>query len=157
MRCQASRPPASRASRVKFIRGSRQRADLNKVMTLKTRDEILGVLQANLQQTQEGMRKDADRRRTDRKFEEEDWVYLRLQPYKQQTVAQRQNMKLSPRFYGSFQVLEKVGKVAYRLDLPLSSKIPPVFHVSCLKEKLEQRHRLVVTLPPKDKKKGQSA
>ena len=81
--------------------------------TLKTRDEILSVLQANLQQTQ-GMRKEADRRRTDRNFEEEDWVYLRLQTYKQQKVAQRQSMKLSQRVYGSFQVLEKAGNIKKR-------------------------------------------
>ena len=66
-------------------------------------------------------------------------------------MAQRRSWKLSPQFYGPFQVIEKVGKVAYRLDLPPESRIHPVFHVSCLKEKLGQRHKLVVTLPPTDK------
>ena len=60
-------------------------------------------------------------------------------------------MKLSPRFYGPFQVLKKMVLVAYRLDLPSESKIHTVFHVSCLKEKLGQRHQLVVTLPPTNK------
>lgn len=97
------------------------------------------------------MKKFADLKRTERSFEKGDWVYLRLQPYKQQTVAQRRNMKLSPRFYGPFQVVEKIGGAAYKLLLPEDSKIHPVFHVSCLKEKLGRRHQLVVTLPPTDR------
>ena len=59
-------------------------------------------------------------------------------------------MKLSPHFYGPFQIHEKIGKVPYKLDLPTESKIHPVFHVSCLKVKLGHRHRQVATLPPTD-------
>ncbi|XP_057465239.1 uncharacterized protein LOC130754965 [Actinidia eriantha] len=43
--------------------------------------------------------------------------------------------KLSPRFIGPFQILDKVGEVAYRLALPPQlSGVHPVFHVSMLRK-----------------------
>jgi hypothetical protein len=119
--------------------------------TLKTRDDIIRILRANLQLAQDRMKKFADIKRTERSFDVGDLVYLRLQPYKQQSVVQRRNLKLSPRFYGPYQVLEKIGTVAYRLELPPAAKIHPVFHVSCLKKNLGERQHVVVTLPPTDK------
>lgn len=74
--------------------------------------------------------------RTNKEFEVGNWVYLRLRPYRQMTVALRKNLKLSPQYFGPFQVIQKVGKVAYKLDLPLESHIYPKFHVSNLKKKL---------------------
>ncbi|KAG2717009.1 hypothetical protein I3760_03G154300 [Carya illinoinensis] len=62
----------------------------------------------------------------------------------------RHNMKLAPRFYGPFQIVQKLGMVAYKLDLPESSKIHPVFLVSCLKKKLGQHITPLPTLPPTD-------
>ncbi|GKA21451.1 ty3-gypsy retrotransposon protein, partial [Tanacetum coccineum] len=46
--------------------------------------------------------------------------------------------KLSKRYYGSFEILERVGKVAYQLGLPPTSKIHPFFHVSLLKPFIEE-------------------
>ncbi|GJV60187.1 hypothetical protein Tco_1466287 [Tanacetum coccineum] len=52
---------------------------------------------------------------------------------KQLTVRQGMQLKLSSKFYGPIQIIEKVGKVAYKLQLPDKAKVHHVFHVSQLK------------------------
>jgi hypothetical protein len=92
----------------------------------------------------------ADKHRSDRQFSVGDWVYLRLQSYRQKSLALRKHLKLSPRFFGPFKVLSMIGIVAYRLDLPSESRLHPVFHVSCLKKKLGQSASPLSSLPPVD-------
>ena len=75
----------------------------------------------------------ANRRRTDRSFNIGDLVLLKLQPYRQQTLRTHKDQKLSPKFFGPYKVIDKVGKVAYRLDLPPEATVHPTFHVSQLK------------------------
>ena len=80
------------------------------------------------------MKAQADKNRTERSFEVGELVYLKLQPHLQSSVASRGNHKLSFRFYGPYQIMQKVGTVAYKLALPESSRIHPVVHVSQLKK-----------------------
>jgi hypothetical protein len=81
----------------------------------------------------------ADKNRTPREFKVRDWVYLRLRPYRHMSISLRRNLKLSPRYYGPFKVIQKIGIVAYKLDLPSISQIYPIFHVSNLKQQLGAR------------------
>jgi hypothetical protein len=62
-----------------------------------------------------------------------DKVFLKLQPYVQSSLTRHANHKLSFRFFGPYKIVERLGSVAYKLELPPSSSIHPVFHVSQLK------------------------
>ncbi|VFQ65407.1 unnamed protein product [Cuscuta campestris] len=62
-----------------------------------------------------------------------DVVFLKIQPYRQKSLAKRRYDRLSPRFFGPYKVTRKVGPVAYELELPPDARVHPVFHVSMLK------------------------
>ncbi|XP_035542971.1 uncharacterized protein LOC118346066 [Juglans regia] len=80
-----------------------------------------------------------DTRRRDLLFEEGDWVYLKVSPMKGVKRFGKKG-KLSPRYVGPFQTLEKVGPVAYRIVLPkYFGKIHDIFHVLSLKKSFGQQ------------------
>jgi len=46
----------------------------------------------------------------------------------------KKDNKLSPKYYGPYKVLQNIGTMAYKLDIPTASRVHLVFHVSCLKK-----------------------
>lgn len=103
---------------------------------LSQRQSMTQLLKENLQVAQARMKQQADKKRTERAFEVGDWVFLKLEPYRQTSLAIRKSLKLSAKYYGPFQVIARIELVAYKLQLPPTSTIHPVFHISLLKKKI---------------------
>ncbi|XP_066374541.1 uncharacterized protein [Miscanthus floridulus] len=91
------------------------------------------LIQHHLGRAKNRMKLQADKNRVERFFTVGTWVYVKLQPYVQSSLATRANQKLSYWFFGPYLITEKIGSVAYRLQLPAHSTIHPVFQVSQLK------------------------
>ncbi|GJZ85527.1 hypothetical protein Tco_0650866 [Tanacetum coccineum] len=87
-----------------------------------------------MQAAQDRQKSYADRKRKPMEFEVGDRVMLKVSPWKG-VVRFGKRGKLNPRYVGPFKVLAKVGKVAYRLELPQElSRVHHTFHVSNLKK-----------------------
>ena len=77
------------------------------------------------------MKKQADQHRSERSFEVGDWVFLRIKPYKHISLKKaKKDNKSSPKYYGPYKVFQNIGTMAYKLELPASSRVHPVFHVA---------------------------
>lgn len=74
-------------------------------------------------------------------------VLVKLHPYHQTMVARWLNNKLYRWYFGPYPILDVVGPVGYKWQLPTSSKIHPTFHVMLLKYKGEPPSE-VHALPP---------
>lgn len=73
------------------------------------------MIRDNLLKTQNKMKKFANKKRSKREFQMKDWIYLKLQSYRQSSLALRKNFELVARFYGPYYVIAKIGDVAYKL------------------------------------------
>ena len=88
------------------------------------------VIQERVKAAQSRQKTYADRRRRPLEFQVGDQVFLRVSPTK--GVARfGMERKLSPRYIGPYSVIQRIGEVAYRLELPPElSRVHNVFHVS---------------------------
>jgi len=97
---------------------------------IRETEEQVAKIRENLKAAQSRQKSYADDRRRDLKFAEGDFVYLKVSPIRGTRRFQIRG-KLAPRYIGAFKIVNRVGTVAYHLELPEEmADIHNVFHVS---------------------------
>jgi hypothetical protein len=104
---------------------------------VKEAEEKVALIRTRLLEAQSRQKSYADNRRRELRFEEGDFVYLKVSPMHGVKRFQMKG-KLAPHFVGPYPVISQVGPAAYRLELPESMlDIHNVFHVSQLRKCLK--------------------
>lgn len=105
--------------------------------------EVITKIRERIKTTQDRQKSYADRRRKELNFEVGDKVFLKISPMKG-VLRFGKKGKLRPRFISPFEILERVGDVAYRLALsPELSAVHNVFHISMLRKYLHDTSHVV--------------
>jgi hypothetical protein len=77
---------------------------------IEHQQQVFQHLKDNLTMEKNRMKQQADQHRSERSFEVRDWVFLRLQPYKQMYLKKyKKDNKLSPKYCGPYKVLQNIG------------------------------------------------
>lgn len=105
----------------------------------------LGNAKSNLSSAQQRQKAHADKHRRDHSFQVGDQVLLAA---RKNQLPPGLSSKLSAKYYGPFPIIAAVGDHAFRLELPETVDIHPVFHVSQLKPYVSSSTPAVVTSPP---------
>ena len=83
---------------------------------MEHQEQVLQLLKDNLILAQNQMKQQEDQHHSEHSFNLREWVFLRLQPYKQMSLKKtKKDNKLSPQYYDPYKVLQKIGSMAYKL------------------------------------------
>jgi hypothetical protein len=96
-------------------------------------EEKMLKIKQNLKAAQDRQKIYADKNRTHSEFKVGDHVFLKVKA-KRSSLKLGNCSKLAARYCGPFEILERIGLVAYMIALPASMSIHNVFHVSLLKK-----------------------
>jgi hypothetical protein len=105
-------------------------------------EEQMLKIKQNLKDAQDRKKSYADKKRTHRECKVEDHVFLKMKANKS-SLNLGNCLKLAARFFGPFEILERIGLVAYMLALPASMTIHNLFHVSFIKKYIHDGNHVI--------------
>ena len=100
---------------------------------LKEMEEIVKQVQGNLKIVQDRQKIQADLKRTPKEFQVGEHVFIKVRP-KKSSLRLGSCAKLAPHYCGPFEILSRIGQVAYQLALPQNLRVLNVFHIFVLKK-----------------------
>ena len=112
---------------------------------VETVDEVVKLVRKALVASQQRHKIGADRSRRDVSFEVGDYVLLSTRNLR---LRVKGDTKLLPKFVGPLRIAKRIGKVAYRLELPPLWKVHDVFHVSLLRKYVARGSVGHIATPP---------
>ena len=88
-----------------------------------------------ISRAQERQKKAADKHRRQLTLAKDQWVLLKFHRARLKTIGGKEGraIKLSPRYYGPFKIIESINDVTFRLALPATWNMHNAFHSSLLK------------------------
>ena len=110
---------------------------------LKEMEQEVIQTKQNLKIAQDRYKIYADIKRTPREFKIGYHVYLRVRP-RRSSLRKGSCAKLTPRYCGPFEILDRVGPITYRIVLPPTVKAHNVFHVSLLKKYVHDSSKHII-------------
>ncbi|XP_049364359.1 uncharacterized protein LOC125829149 [Solanum verrucosum] len=117
--------------------------DMLRACIMEFEEDKVKIIKDHLKISSDRQKSYADLKRRDIEYQVGDKVFLRVSPWKK-IMRFGQKRKLSPRFIGPYEILERVGPVAYKLALqPELDKIHNVFHVSMLRRYRSDRSHVL--------------
>ncbi|KAA3461336.1 DNA/RNA polymerase superfamily protein [Gossypium australe] len=106
---------------------------LHRVDLVRETEEKVKVIRDSLKTASDHQKSYADLKRKEIEFQVGDKVFLKVSPWKKVIRFGRKG-KLSPQFFGPYEIIERIGPVTYRLPVPPElDQIHNVFHVSMLR------------------------
>lgn len=115
---------------------------------IKHWDNVIAMAKDALIEAQDRQTKYADQHRRHEEFKIGDKVLLSTKNIQNPADRNRPKQKMTPKFIGPYDIVNVISPVAYRLNLPSTLRIHPVFHVSLLKQYHETPGIFDRPLPP---------
>ncbi|GKA19368.1 retrotransposable element Tf2, partial [Tanacetum coccineum] len=93
---------------VPYLRGESEVKVVDR--TLKAREEAINIFQFHLKRSQNKMKQQVEKNKSERSFAVGDWILLKHQPHKKIFIRQGKQNKFSLKYYGPFEVIGKLKK-----------------------------------------------